>query len=99
MAKVHVTFGSAFGLGASSVSGKVPRAAESFTSSASSQATTITALAGEIATIAVSGGPITFLVGAAPTAVATGTGYMIPDGGVMEVGGLALGDKVAIIDA
>lgn len=96
MAKVQVTFRNGFNVGGSTVHCK-PRVAETITSSGTSQATTITASVNEIAHITASGGAVFINYGAAPTA-ASGSGDLIPDGGSLQIGGLASGDKVAVID-
>lgn len=98
MATAQIAFTDAVHVGGSSVLSKDPRAVETITTSASSQATTATALAGELASITVSGGAIFVKVAAAPTA-ASGSGYLIPDGGRLDLGSLAAGDKVAVINA
>ncbi len=70
---------------------------EAKTSSASSQATTMTADSDSFWTIASDGGPIWVTFAAAPTAI-VGTGYLVTTGGVVNVEATA-GDKAAIIDA
>lgn len=98
MATVHVTFRTAHNLGSAAIYSKSPRAAQTITSSAVSQQTTITAEAGEIATIAVTGGAIFIAIGANPTA-ASGAGDLIPDGAQLQLGILSAGNKIAIINA
>jgi len=71
---------------------------QTFTSSASSQATTAGANANEYAQIVVSGGNIRYTVAATPTAVADGTCELVLDGERIEVD-VPTGHKVAIIDA
>jgi len=96
MATVRVTFRSAVSVGGSSVASK-PRVSEEMTSSGTSAASTITALAGEVARIVVSGGPVSVVVGTSPTATAAG-GDLVLDGMMIEIGALADGDKIAVID-
>lgn len=98
MATVKITFRAPTNIGGTSVYSRAPRASETITSSASSQATTITAEAGEIATITASGGAVHVIAGPSPTA-ATTTGDLVPDGGRLELGFLLAGDKIAVIDA
>lgn len=98
MATVKITFRAPTNIGGTSVYSRQPRASQTITSSASSQASTITALAGEIATITASGGAVHVIAGSAPTA-ATTTGDLVPDGGSIELGFMLTGDKIAIIDA
>ena len=100
MAKVGITFGRAVD-GFKSVYAGVPSVNENFTSSASSQRTTGTVpqIPDCVARITTSGGPIWVATGSAtPTAVA-GTGYLLADGGTLDLGFLEVGWKVAIIDA
>lgn len=98
MATVKITFRAPTNIGGTSVYSRAPRASQTITSSASSQATTITAEAGEIATITASGGAVHFIAGSAPTA-ATTTGDLVADGGRVDIGFMLAGDKIAIIDA
>lgn len=98
MATVHVTFRNAISLGGYGVSSKTPRKAQTITSSAASQQTTITAMVNEIATISVTGGNIFIAVGQNPTA-ASGAGDLVIDGTRLELGALASGDKIALINA
>lgn len=98
MATVKITFRAPTNVGGTSVYSRAPRASQTITSSASSQASTITALTGEIATITASGGAVHVIVGSSPTA-ATTTGDLVPDGATLELGFMLDADKVAIIDA
>lgn len=98
MATVHITFRNIVDLGASAVASRSPRAAQTITSSGTSQASTITALSGEIAAITAVGGPVFVAIGGTPVA-ASGAGDLIPDGGHLELGGLITGDKIAVINA
>lgn len=98
MATVKVSFGAVFNIGGTSVFGKEPRAAETLTSSASSQQSTAAATAGEFVTITSTGGAVHVRVGQNPTASAS-TGYLITDGGEKTIGPCAAGDEVAIINA
>jgi len=97
MATVHVTFRNAVQMGGSSILSREPRAAESLTSSGTSDATTITAQQGEVASITASGGAVYVAVGASPTAV-SGAGDLVPDGGRLDIGAMLNGDKIAVID-
>ena len=76
--------------------GRKPRT-ELFTSSATSQATTETALSTEVVRVTASGGAVWVEVDPTPTA-AEATGYLLLDGHTIDISANA-GDKVAIIDA
>lgn len=98
MATVHVNFEDPTNIGGTSVFSAYPRASEDFTSSGTSQATTITALANEVASITSSGGAIWAKAGQSPTAAA-GDNHLVADGETKSIGGLRAGDTIAIIDA
>ena len=97
MADVRIRFGSLMGAGAP-VYASHPKQTAKFTSSASSQATTVAAEAGDYVTIKAIGGAVAFDIGPAPVAIAT-SGDVIGDGERMDFGPRQIGDKVAIIDA
>ena len=97
MATVKVSFGTFHNIGGTAVYTKAPRVAETITSSASSQQTTNTATSGEFVTVSASGGAVHIIAGANPTASAT-VGYLLQDGATMNLGPLAAGDEVAILD-
>ena len=97
MADIRIRFGSVMGSGAP-VYGPHPKQSAKFTSSASSQATTVAAEAGDFVTIKAIGGPVAFDIGPAPVAIAT-SGDVVMSGEAMDFGPLQTGDKVAIIDA
>ena len=96
MATVHVRFGPVMGSGAPAYQkgGKF----ESFTSTASTQASTITADAGDFARVSSDGGTVRIAFAASPTAEGD-TGHWVMDGQTIDIGPLASGDKIAIIDA
>ena len=95
MATVQITFFSPQNIGGTSVFPKLPRAAEKITSSASSQLSAGTAQAGEFARVASSGRSI---CAASSATVVSGGGYLVQDGASIEIGPLASGDKIALID-
>jgi len=97
MATAHIAFGGAMSAGAP-VYPKMPRVAETITTSASSQETTISANQGEYAHVTASGGSIFIAIGSSPTA-ASGSGWLISDGETRNCGVLKAGDTVAVIDA
>jgi hypothetical protein len=97
MATIHVTMFSATANGSASFYAASPRVAETITSSGSSQATTITALTGETASIVASGGAVWVLAGTSPTAV-SGAGYLLPDGGRLELYPMVGGYAIAVKD-
>ena len=68
---------------------------EDITSSASSQATTATALEGQTARITASGGNIRVIAGASPTALTSS--LLVLDGTSFDLG-VETGDKIAVID-
>ena len=96
MATAYIRFGGAMG-GAAPVLSPIPRDTAKITTSGTSQATTITS-AGEYARISAVGGVIRYAVGQTPTALA-GSGDWVLDGGTVDIGPLAIGDKIAVIDA
>lgn len=71
--------------------------AEDFTSSATSQASTITADVGEIWEVCALDGNIWVTFGASPTA-AVGTTYLIPSGITRHFAATTNGEKIAVID-
>jgi len=97
MATVKVSFGAYHNIGGTAVYTKAPRIAETITSSASSQQTTNPATAGEFVTITAIGGAVHVIGGANPTASAS-VGYIVADGETKNLGPLAAGDEVAILD-
>lgn len=91
---VHITFRNASHLGGSSILSRSPRAAETIANSGTSQATTITALQGEIAHI-----ESTDAVHIAVSATAvTGAGDFIQAGGSLDIGPLNAGDTISVIN-
>lgn len=98
MAAVEIRFESPFGVG-SPLHAVNPDSVQIMTSSASSQASTAAATkTGCTVSITASGGAIKFCVAAAPD-TATGTLSLVPDGSTRSFGGVAIGHKVAIVDA
>lgn len=97
MADVRIRFGATMGAG-SLVYSAHPKATAKITSSASSQATTAAAEAGDYVTVKSIGGAVAFDIGPAPVAIAT-SGDVIMSGESMDFGPLQTGDKVAVIDA
>lgn len=97
MADIRIRFGSLMGAGAP-VYAAHPKQVAKITSSAASQATTVSAESGDYVTIKAIGGAVAFDIGPNPTAIAT-SGDVIGDGERMDFGPLQNGDKVAIIDA
>jgi hypothetical protein len=104
MATVNIVFSYAY-TADSGVGGGVPAyngrytAQENKTSSGTSGATTITALAGQTARITVTGGNIYVAAPAtSPTAV-NATGWLVLNGTSLDLTNLRLLDKIAIIDA
>lgn len=96
MATAHIAFGGAMSAGAPVFPTK-PRAAESITTSGTTQSTTIEANQGEYAHITASGGSIFIAIGETPTA-ASGSGWLVSDGETRTCGVLKQGEKVAVID-
>lgn len=76
----------------------VPTAAQTITSSATSQQTTITGTAGQFWRVVASGGAIWVKAAADPTAAA-GDDWLVPAGGVLELSVTAASEKLAVIDA
>lgn len=97
MATAHIRFGNAMGGGAPAYS-PIPSGLQTITATATSQASTIRAVNGDYARIVANGGNLCFAVGAAPVAVAA-SGDIIMSGTSIDLGPLAWGDKVAVIDA
>ena len=97
MADIRIRFGATMGAG-SPVYASHPKATAKITSSAASQATTVSAESGDYVTIKAIGGPVAFDIGPAPVAIAT-SGDVVMAGEAMDFGPLQTGDKVAIIDA
>lgn len=98
MATAHVTFNRTYDVGGQALAAYAPSAAQTITTSGTSQQTTITAGYLDVATITVTGGAVFIAVGTNPTA-ASGAGYLIPDGGRLELAGLPASAKVAVINA
>ena len=97
MAVVYIALTTVMGGGAP-VYAPIPLAAQKINSTASSQQSTISVLgSGRYARITSVGGAVSISVGPNPTAV-SGQGYVIPDGGTIDLGILAVGDKIACID-
>lgn len=70
-----------------------------FTTSGTSQATTLAAKQGDsVVTVTVTGGNVYIKTGTAPTAVADATSILILDGTTRDFG-INLGDKLAVINA
>lgn len=93
MADVHVAFHIPLS-GLAQVRGK-PRASETLTSGATSEATTAAAFNGEVVIITPSGGDVYAAFGPDPTA--TDAGWLLLEGQVYDFA-VAPGDKVAVID-
>lgn len=96
MATVHVAFSGATAAGAP-VYPAAPKQAETLTSSASSQQTSISADGSAYAHVSASGGAVFVSIGQNPTA-ASGAGWLVADGETKSFGVLKEGDKVAVID-
>lgn len=97
MAIAHIEMTALTFMGGAALTPRESRTWQNINSSASSQQTTITALAGEYAIVTSTGGAIYIRVGTNPTAV-NGTGMRIADGQTRVFGPLALNDKIALID-
>jgi hypothetical protein len=97
MASVKVSFGAFHNIGGTAVYTKAPRIAETLTSSGVSQQTANAATPGEFVTITSTGGAVHVMAGANPTASPT-AGYIVSDGDTKNLGPLAAGDEVAILD-
>lgn len=98
MATVHIAFTDARTVGGSSVMAGKPSSAEAITSSGVSQQTTAKAKRGEVAHVASSGGAVYVVAGQNET-VAAANGYLVPDGGAVDLGPLNENDEIAVIDA
>lgn len=97
MATVRVNFGNAMGGGVPSYPPSV-KAGQSFTSSGSNQATTVSADSGDFAHVTSIGGAVSVNIGANPNASVNPT-WIVADGETKLFGPLQDGDKVAIVDA
>ena len=97
MATVQITFGAAVD-GVAPVAAMQPAAAETITSSGTSQATTITTRRGQICSVTASGGNVWVTAAGTPTASA-GTTHLVPDGATRDFGFLEDGWRIAVIDA
>lgn len=84
--------------GGAPVYAPIPNSMQTITTTASSQATTITAKSGDYARIVANGGPICFAVGQSPVATAA-SGDIIMNESSIDVGPLSANDKIAVIDA
>lgn len=93
----QITFRSPVDIGAASVLSRQPRVSAALTPGATSSATTITALSGEVATVTALV-DLYVAVAAAPVAV-VGAGDLVPAGTTLILGGMIAGDKVAVIAA
>lgn len=91
---VHITFRNASHVGGSSILSRAPRAAETIANSGTSQATSITALQGEIAHIEADAA-VHIAVGA--TAV-SGEGDLVQAGGMIDIGPMNTGDTISVIN-
>lgn len=101
MATVNIAFaraGQRGSFGYLSVLSAHPRAVENITSGITSIQSAGSAIGGEVLRIVTIGGGIYIRVGRDPTA-AIGSGYLLRDGDVLDLGGLQDGDKVAVINA
>lgn len=98
MARAHITFRKAIGVGGAALASRTPRVAETINTTATSAQSTITAEYLDVATIVATGGSVFIAVGSNPTAVSS-AGDLIPDGGRLELSGMVAGDKIAAIDA
>ena len=75
-----------------------PREVDDVTTTGTSAQSTVTAREGDFCRICVTGNAVYCAIGADPTAAA-GTGFLINDGGTLDLGGLQPGHKIALIDA
>ena len=76
-----------------------PDAVQAFSTTSSSQATSVAnASRGGYARISATGGVIRYAVGPNPTAVA-GDGDWVLDGQTVDIGPLNVGDRIAVIDS
>lgn len=96
MADIRIRFGAVMGSSAP-VYASHPKQTAKITSSASSQATTVAAEAGDYVTIRAIGGAVAIDISANPTAIAT-SGDVVASGETVDYGPLKIGDKVAVID-
>lgn len=96
MATVYVRFGPVMGGGAPAY--QKGGTFETFTSSGTTQPSTMTARNGDFARVSSVGGVVRVAFAAAPTAIAD-EGEWVLDGQTIDVGPLAEGDKIAVIDA
>lgn len=96
MATVYVRFGPVMGGGAPAY--QKGGAFETFTSSGTTQASTMVAKDGDFARVSSVGGVVRIAFAASPTALA-GSGEWVLDGQTIDVGPLSAGDKIALIDA
>jgi hypothetical protein len=94
MADFHVEFKNAIALGGSSIEAKNPRASQLVSNPASATETSITALAGEVAVITVTGGSGYVKIGQAGTDAASAPRSLIADGATRSFGPLQAGDIV-----
>ena len=97
MATLHLVFARAGDSGIEVMPAK-PRVAETITTSGTSQQSNISAETGDFAAVTVTGGNVWLRFGASPPA-ASGGGWLLADGDTIYLGGLTLGDKLAVIDA
>lgn len=97
MATVHVAFARAMD-GPAPVIASRPASSQVITSSASSQATTITAGNHEVCVVTATGGAVWVQIAGTPVAAA-GSDWLIPDGTTREFGHVPPGSKVAVINA
>lgn len=97
MATLNVVFGRAMDGPAQVISG-VGVSSQSITTSASSQASTVSAGNNQVCELTVSGGNVWVAFGASPTASA-GTSFLLVDGQTRHFGHLPAGTKVAVINA
>lgn len=97
MAIAYVEFGAVHNLGEATIHVPTPRKSEAVTTSASNASTTNTARVGEYARVSVSGGAVYVTVGSAPDATSAPR-RVILDGGVLEIGPLGTGAKLAFVN-
>lgn len=101
MATVHITLGTAQGRALTGSTLQIPdsveRAAQTMPSDSGSDASTITAVQGEVWTVVALGGSVWAKFGATPVAE-SGTGHLIPEGVPRSFNAVATGEKIAIVD-
>jgi hypothetical protein len=94
MADFHVEFKNAIDLGGSSIEAKNPRTSQLVSNPASATETSISAFAGEVAVITVTGGSGYVKIGQTGTDAASAPRSLIADGATRSFGPLQSGDIV-----